>query len=200
MERALRLTLGKNVVIREASDAILHRSLLASAAIPFVFNPVVLPMTDGTDGVYVDGSIASDAVVEIARTLSKNIHVVLVEAPSRRTTYDNAIAVAVGGYATMQREILEVAMRDIYQQSQFNRSLHGLDLETTIERRSRSSEVRSTLRDLPIVELAYVRPHTELPVDLTAFDDQRQIDAAFSIGEQDASIGFTPYAWETFCL
>jgi predicted acylesterase/phospholipase RssA len=200
IERALRLTLGQDVVIREASDAILHRSLLASAAIPLVFDPVVLPMTDGTDGVYVDGSIASDAVVEIARTIAKNIHVVLVDAPSRRTTYANAVAVAVGGYATMQREILEVAMRDVYQQSQVNRSLHGLDLLTTIEHRSTSSEVRSILRDLPIVELAYVRPQSELPAGLTAFEVQRQLDETFAIGERDAGIGFTPYEWETFRL
>ena len=200
MERALRVTLGKNVVIREASDAVLHRALLASAAIPMVFNPVVLPMVDGTNGAYVDGSIASDAVVEIARTAARNIHVVLVDAPSRRATYPNAVAVTVGSYATMQREILEVSMRDVYQQSQLNRSLHGLDLATTIESRSTSSDVRSLLRDLPIVELAYVRPRSELPAGLTAFGDQRQLDATFKIGERDAGMGFTPYAWETFRL
>jgi predicted acylesterase/phospholipase RssA len=200
MERALRVTLGENVVIREASDAMLHRALLASAAIPLVFNPVVLPMADGTNGAYVDGSIASDAVVEIARTVAKNIHVVLVDAPSRRTTYANAVAVTVGAYATMQREILEVAMRDVYQQSQVNRSLRGLDLEATIDRRSTSSDVRSLLRDLPIVELAYVRPRSELPAGLTAFEDQRQLDATFKIGERDANLGFTPYAWENFRL
>jgi predicted acylesterase/phospholipase RssA len=200
IERALRLTLGKDVVIREASDAILHRALLASAAIPLLFNPVVLPMADGSNGDYVDGSIASDAVVEIARTIAKKIHVVLVDAPSRRATYANAVAVAVGGYATMQREILEVAMRDVYQQSQLNRSLHGLDLAMTIEYRTTSSEVRSILRDLPIVELAFVWPRSELPATLTAFQDQRQLDQTFAIGERDASIGFTPYEWETFRL
>jgi predicted acylesterase/phospholipase RssA len=200
MERALRITLGKEVAIREASDAMLHRALLASAAIPLVFDPVRLPMTDGTAGVYVDGSIASDAIVEIARTIARKIHVVLVDAPSRRTTYANAVAVVVGAYATMQREMLEVAMRDVYQQSVLNRSLHGLDLATTIEARSTSSEVRTLLRDLPITELAYVRPAKELPADLTAFQDQKQLDATFAIGERDAATGFTPYDWETFRL
>jgi hypothetical protein len=91
-------------------------------------------------------------------------------------------------------------MRDVYQQSQLNRSLHGLDLATTIENRSTSSEVRTLLRDLPIVEIAYVRPQSELPVGLTAFEDQHQLDQAFAIGERDASTGFTPYEWETFRL
>jgi len=200
MQRALRLTLGKDVVIREASDAILHRSLLASAAIPVVFDPVRMPMANGTDGMYVDGSIASSAVVEIARNIAKNIHVILVDAPNRPTAYANAIAVAVGGYATMQRELLEVAMRDVYQQSQLTRSLHGLDLAVTIESRSTSPEVRTLLLDLPIVELAYVRPKSELPIGLTAFEDQHQLDEAFAIGERDALIGFTRYEWETFRL
>jgi hypothetical protein len=100
----------------------------------------------------------------------------------------------------MQREILEVAMRDVYQQSQINRSLHGLELAGTIERRSTSPEVRTLLLDLPIVELAYVRPRSELPIGLTAFQDQHQLNAAFAIGERDAGMGFTPYKWETFRL
>ncbi len=104
MERALRVTLGDNVQIREASDGLLHRALLASAAIPLVFDPVTMPMADGSSGMYVDGSIASNAIVEIARTVARAIHIVLVDAPSSRTTYANAIAVAVGAYAIMQRE------------------------------------------------------------------------------------------------
>ncbi len=91
-------------------------------------------------------------------------------------------------------------MRDVYQQSQITRSLHGLDLAVTIESRSTSPEVRTLLLDLPIVELAYVRPKSELPIGLTAFEDQHQLDEAFAIGERDALIGFTRYEWETFRL
>ncbi len=91
-------------------------------------------------------------------------------------------------------------MRDVYQRSVLNRSLKGLDLMATIEARSTSSEVRTLLRDLPIVELAYARPRSELPAGLTAFEDQRQLDETFAIGERDASNGVTPYEWETFQL
>ena len=200
MERALRVTLGENVVIREAPDAIFHKSLLASAAIPIVFDPVVLPMTDGTRAVYADGSIASDALVQIARTVARNIHVVLVDAPSRRSTYTNAIEVAVGGYSTMQRAILAGAMRDVYLQSSAVRSLHSLALTGTIEARTGSAAVRSLVRDLPIADIAYVRPGKALPTGLTAFQEQSQLDETFAIGERDAANGFTPYAWETFRL
>jgi predicted patatin/cPLA2 family phospholipase len=77
---ALEATLGATTVIRPASDKILHRAILASAAIPVVFDPVVLPMIDGTDGAYVDGSIVSNAAVSIARTVASNVDVILVDA------------------------------------------------------------------------------------------------------------------------
>jgi predicted acylesterase/phospholipase RssA len=200
VERALRLTLGDNVILREASDAMLHRSLFASAAIPILFDPVVLPMIDGTNGSYVDGSIASNAIVTVARTVARNIHVVLVDAPSRRTTYANAIAVAVGGYSTMQREILAGALREVYLESSALRSFHLLALAKTIENKSDSADVRSFVRDLPIADIAYMRPERELPTDLIALQQQSQLNAAFSIGEHDAAKGFTPYVWETFRL
>lgn len=200
VERALRLTLGENAIFRAAPDAILHRSLFASAAIPVVFDPVVLPMIDGTKGSYVDGSIASNALVQVARTVARNIHVVFVDAPIRRTMYANAIAVAVGGYSTMQREILAGALRQVYLDSSADRSFRVLQLAKTIENKSESADVRSLVRDLPIADIAYVRPLRELPTNFVAFEQQSQLDVTFSIGEHDAARGFTPYVWETFRL
>jgi hypothetical protein len=56
------------------------------------------------------------------------------------------------------------------------------------------------VRDLPIADIAYVRPDRELPTTVTAFQQQSQLDQAFSIGEHDAANGFKPYVWETFRL
>jgi predicted acylesterase/phospholipase RssA len=112
VKQALEASLGAATVIRPASDDILHRALLASAAVPVLLDPVALPMTDGTDGLYIDGSIASNAAVSIARVVASNVDVILVDAKSTRAEYPNAIAVAFGAYATMQRDILETAMRD----------------------------------------------------------------------------------------
>jgi hypothetical protein len=56
------------------------------------------------------------------------------------------------------------------------------------------------VRDLPIADIAYVRPAQELPTDLVAFQQQSQLSRTFSIGEHDAANGFTPDVWETFRL
>jgi predicted acylesterase/phospholipase RssA len=180
--KALEITLGATTVIRPAGDDILHRALLASAAIPIIFDPVVLPMVDGTDGVYVDGSIISNAAVSIARTVANNVDVILIDPESGRTQYANALAVGFGAYQTMQRDILETAMRDVYFQ--------------TLQERSGAGPLGS----LPPVRIRYVRPAKPLAADIHAFDEQSAIDAMFALGEQAAVSGFSPYLWRTFHL
>ena len=182
VEHALEVTLGANTAIRHADDAILHRAMLASAALPVVFDPVVLPMVDGTNGVYIDGSIVSNAAVSIARTVATNVDVILVDAKSGRVEYPNAIAVAFGAYGAMQRNILETAMRDVYFQ--------------TLEERSHATGVSG----LPLTSISYMRPEQPLSADLNAFGEQAAIDAMFALGEKAAASTFTPYAWKTFHL
>jgi len=173
---ALEVTLGATTAVRPAGDDVLHRAILASAAIPLVFDPVVLPMLNGTEGHYIDGSIVSEAAVAIARTIARNVDVVLVDAKSGRT------AVVLGAYATMQRDTLETAMRNIY-------------FETLAER-SRAPKAG----DLPLGRISYIRPDKPLAPDLDAFSEQSVIDAMFARGEQSAQAGFSPYIWETFHL
>jgi predicted acylesterase/phospholipase RssA len=182
IEHAIQVTLGANTVIRPATDDILHKALLASAALPAIFDPVVLPMADGTDGVYIDGSIAANAAVSIARTVASNVDVILVDAKSSRVEYPNAIAVVFGAYGTMQRDILETAMRDVYFR--------------TLEERSHAAESD----DLPLASIRYIRPERPLSPDAGAFGDQTAIDTMFALGEHAAAAGFTPYAWKTFHL
>ena len=196
--RAFRLTLGEHAVVREASDAELHRTLLASAAVPIVFDPVMLKMVDGTQGAYVDGAVGSDAAVAIARTIARNVDVVLVDTPGGRSTYDNAVAVAMGAYATMQREILEGAMRDAYFQSLGRREFASRAPSATAHTTADLGILQTFLRDMPAVKLAYMRPETNLPSDFMAFDRQTLIDETFAIGEKDAERAFTPYDLKTF--
>jgi len=179
---ALEVTLGATTVIRPAGDDILHRALLASAAIPIVFDPVVLPMLDGTNAVYIDGSIVSNAAVAIARTIASNVDVILVDAKSGRTEYRNALAVTLGAYATMQRDNLETAMRDVYFR--------------TLEERSRAPR----FGDIPAGRINYIRPEKPLAPDIDAFGEQGVLDAMFARGEQAAEAGFRPYVWQTFHL
>jgi len=181
IEHALHVTLGASTVIRPAADELLHRALLASAAVPVLFDPVVLPMVDGSTAVYVDGSIVASAAVSIARTIASNVDVILVDAQSGRSTYPNALAVVVGAYATMQRDILETAMREIYFQALENRAYAV-----------KPGDSRSRIR--------YLRPAQSLTSDVNAFTDQAELDTMFALGEQAAGAGFTPYVWSTFRL
>jgi hypothetical protein len=137
-------------------------------------------MLDGTEGVYVDGSIISNAGVSIARSVASNVDVILVDAKSGRMDYPNALSVAFGAYATMQRDIVETAMRDIYFQ--------------TLEERSRAR----TIEDLPASRIRYVRPGKLLAPDVLAFGEQSVLDGMFALGEQAAQSGFSPYDWQTF--
>jgi predicted acylesterase/phospholipase RssA len=200
LRRVFQLTLGPSAVIREATDSILLETLLASAAIPVVFDPVPLAMADGNKGFYVDGGVASNASVLIARIFAKNIDVVLVDPPSQRESYANVFEIVMGAYQTMQRQILETEMRDVYFESLDKRARNVLAPGTQADLQSDSSELRVFFRDLPVVNLAYMRPQQQLPADVAAFDRQDELDATFAIGEADGARGFTPYEWNTFRL
>ena len=196
--RTLRFTLGNDVVVREASDAMLHRALLASAAIPVVFDPVTLEMVDGSKGQYVDGGLASNSSVMIARTAARTIHVIFVEPRSRNEQYADAIDVVIGSYETMQRMMLESEMRDVYFQSLGKRSLVDLGPRVMSELERSSPEMHPFLRDLPIVKLAYMRPKSSLPAGFASFDEQPKIDASFAIGVADGANPFAAYDREHF--
>jgi predicted acylesterase/phospholipase RssA len=200
MHRVLRFTLGNTAVIREAPDAIFLRTLLASAAIPIVFDPVKLTMADGSEGLYVDGGVASNASVSIARSVARNIHVVLVDPVSQRESYANIVEIVMGTYDTMQRKILEGDMRSVYVESLTKRARNRLAPGAKAELQNGSTDLETFFHDLPVVDLAYIRPGHALPADLSAFEDQPALDATFAAGEADSARGFTPYGWETFRL
>jgi len=126
-------------------------------------------------------SILCDAAVSIARTVANNVDVILVDAKSGRSEYANGLAVVFGTYATMQRDSLETAMRDIYFE--------------TLEQPDKG--VRSA--DPARISIRYVRPAQPLTTDVEAFAEQHLLDTMYAPGERDGT-GFTPYVWETFQL
>jgi predicted acylesterase/phospholipase RssA len=200
IERAIHLTLGEGAVVRPVSDDLLYEALFASAATPVVFDPVTLKMANGANGIYVDGGIASNSSITIARTVARAIDVVLVDPRSRDEKYANAIDIVMGSYETMQRKILESEMRDVYFESLAERAADRLGPKMTAAFDRGSPELTTFYRDLPPTELTYVRPKTPLPAGFASFDDQAKIDATFKIGEVDSERGFTPYKWEGFRL
>jgi len=200
IRRALALTLGPSAVVREASDAMLQEALFASAAIPIVFDPVRLTMDDGTADLYADGGIASNASIRFANNIARAIDVVFVDPPSRNQHYANAIDILIGSYETMQRQILETEMRDVYFESLGKRAVLRLG-PALVHRLERDSPPLDTLvRDVPSSDLAYMRPRQVLPTGLGAFDQQDKIDASVALGDADSASGFTPYSEAAFRL
>ena len=196
--KALRYSLGEDAVIRKSSDATLHRELLASAAVPIVFDPVVLDMADGGTALYADGGIASNVTVAVARVISQALDIVLVDPPTQSHRYENAVDVTIGSYETMQRAIIESEMRHLYFESLAKRASRALSPGDASEIERRAPVLETLIRDLPATELAYKRPSGVLDASFASFDDQAKLDATFAIGEADSATPFTPYAWETF--
>jgi predicted acylesterase/phospholipase RssA len=200
LARAIQLTLGEGAVVRPAPDELLHEALLASASTPIIFDPVTLKMTNGEDGLYVDGGIASNSSITIARIIARSIDIVLVDPRSRDVKYANAVDIVMGSYETMQRKILESEMRDVYFESLAERAASHLGPKVLGDFDRGSPELTTFYRDLPPTKLAYVRPKAPLPAGFATFDEQPKIDATFAIGEVDIERGFTPYTWKGFRL
>jgi len=195
---SLQITVGPHVVIREATDAVLHRALLGSAALPLVFDPVAIPDKNGRIRQYVDGGVASNSPVSIARTVAKGVDVILLDPREEFDDLPSAIDVSLAAFRTMQRKILESEFAQAYVQSFAKLELERI-VPDALERLSAESPLFNTfLKYVPISELRYMRPKETLPVGVGAFDDQENIDKTFAIGATDAGAGFTDYDWETF--
>jgi predicted acylesterase/phospholipase RssA len=199
---ALRITLGPNTIVRQATHDLLHRALFASAAIPLAFDPVELPNVDGNTNAYVDGGIASNSPVAIAHALSNAADIIMMDPPFEpEPDYEDAVAVAFGVYGTMQRKILEVEMRDVYFQSIATQALSRL---TTLEHAHLTGNhphLATFMNAIPSTDLRFIRPTATLPLAVAGFDDEVNIGKAYRTGWLDVTTrGFSPYSFDTFEL
>ncbi|HEY6449190.1 MAG TPA: patatin-like phospholipase family protein [Candidatus Cybelea sp.] len=199
--RALQLSLGPQTVVREATPDLLHRAMFASAALPIVFDPVVMPGPDGTLNEYCDGGVASNSSVGIAHSVSRAADVVLLDPPFEADTdLSDAVEIAFSAYGTMQRKILETEMRNVYSQSLGRQAFDRLT-EDEIARATRDNKPLETfVKTLPVTELRFIRPQKELPVGVVGFNDVVGIGKAYFVGWEDIGRGFTLYDWSTFEL
>jgi predicted acylesterase/phospholipase RssA len=188
-------------VVREATPELVHRAIFASAALPVVFDPVLLPAEDGAMNAYCDGGVASNSPVGIAHAVSRNADVVLLDPPFEpQPHYADAIEVAYGVYGTMQRKILEVEMRNAYFQSLGKRALQRVPAESLTNVLGRDSLLDRFLRGVPATDLRYIRPKEVLSVSVVGFDDEVGIGKAYRTGWEDLGRGFSVYDWQTFAL
>jgi predicted acylesterase/phospholipase RssA len=198
---ALRISLGPQTVVREATPDLLRRALLASAAIPIAFDPVEMPGPDGSANEYCDGGVASNSPVGVAHAIARAADVILLDPPFEgENDYDDAVAVAFAAFGTVQRKLLEVEMRNAYFQSMGRRALARLT-PAELRRVTRGSRpLAQYVESVPETELRYTRPTTALPVSVVGFGDAPGISETYRAGWEDARRGFVPYNWENFVL
>jgi predicted acylesterase/phospholipase RssA len=196
---ALKLLLGPNTVVREATPDIFHRAIFASAAIPLAFDPVMMPGQDGTLNAYCDGGVASNSPVGIAHAVSQTIDVVLLDPPFGEGHNTDAVEIGLNVFGTMQRQIIESEMRSVSFQSAARRAFEARSLEPNGQS-PRAAATAHFLQSVPAADLRYVRPKAELPVSVVGFSDEVGIGKAYRLGWQDTVPGFVPYNWEQFEL
>jgi predicted acylesterase/phospholipase RssA len=198
---ALRLSLGSQTIVREATPDLLHRAIFASAALPIVFDPVRIPGPDGTINEYCDGGVASNSPVGIAHAVSKAADVVLLDPPFQpEPDIRDAIAIAYSVFGTMQRKILETEMHNVYFQSLARRAIARLTNAEFARAAGGNRLLEKFVRTLPVTDLRYIRPAETLPVTVAGFQDEEGIGKAYRTGWLDVQRGFTPYDWSTFEL
>jgi predicted acylesterase/phospholipase RssA len=113
---AIRVTIGRYVIVREATDDILHDALLGSAAIPLAFEPIPITTAAGSFE-YADGGLTGNSPIAYARTFSESVDVILPEPAVGEQHYRNALDIVIGTFTVAQRRFLEIEMRDAYLQS-----------------------------------------------------------------------------------
>lgn len=197
---AFRMTLGPSAVFREIADDELHLALFASAAIPIVFDPVVLRSASGAPHQYVDGGVASNTPIGLARTVARHVQVVLLDPPFETESYESAVAVGFGVYGTMQRRLLENDIRAAFLQSIGHEQVPDVTALTT-DFGLQADDVetlRSYLAQARDIELSYIRPQKQLPLGVGSFADGPHIQEAMELGAEAARSGFTRYTIADF--
>jgi predicted acylesterase/phospholipase RssA len=182
----LRSTVGSDTVARYATNDLLRTAMRASAAIPVLFDPVELPSPEGGRDRYVDGGVADNDPIDVARALSLAVYTVFVDAASpERLPYRNALEIGVGAFGVAQKRVLDASLRATYLETRGKRLFASARL--TPQQRAFESRILDT-------DLFTIRPNTELPVGFAEFDRQEKIQHAYDAGLRDIERGWVPYA------
>jgi predicted acylesterase/phospholipase RssA len=183
---AIRVTVGPNAVLRDATPDLLIDALQASTAIPVAFDPIALPAPKGGGtNLYVDGGVTANTPVAAARAAATRVDVVLLDPPLQATHYHNALEIGVGTFGAMQRRILEADMRAAYLETFGKRAMGEYNSPA-------EAALASVLYESDIYQM---QPQDELPVGVVGFDDRENIYKTLKIGFEDARRGFWPYKY-----
>ncbi len=197
---ALRVVVGPNAVLREATPDLLIDALRASAAIPVAFDPVELPSARNPDVIdqYVDGGVTANTPVSAARAAARNVHVVMLDPPFERERYANAFDIGYGVFGAMQRRILDADLRAAYLETFGKRAMDTLSASASAYAAAHHVDLtalQTFAARLYDSDISIVRPTSELPVSVVGFDDAENIFATYRLGFEAARGGFEPYVF-----
>jgi predicted acylesterase/phospholipase RssA len=198
---AMQRAVGPNVPLREAQRSMLVEELRASAAVPLAFDPVILPGPDGKNAPYVDGGVTANTPVAVARAVSSSVDAVLLNPVPKAMVYKSALDISLGTFNTMQRRMMEDALRVAYLQTSVLRALRKAPSEFTSEMARiaglSEAELHLYVGLLADTNFFVLRPESDLPVDLFGFDDAKGIASTYAIGQKDGAAGFTEFEYSS---
>jgi len=182
--RRMRSVARDRTSIHDANPGLLRSALLASTAVPVFFDPVVMTF-DGRADQLIDGGIADNTPVDIARTLARAVRTVIVDpANVVHRTYENAVEIDAASLGIAERRTLQKSLRSARLESE------GAQLFATS---AVSPEQRAFLATIVPAELTIVRPSERLSLGFADFDDQQKVDEAYARRFADGTAGFVPY-------
>ena len=185
------LATNSRLVLRTADDALLRSALLASAAIPLAFDPVLIPSPEGTLDQYVDGGVTYNVPVSIANACADRIDGILVDPPVDRQAdvhIDDGVDVGLAVFQTMQRSILAYQVRAAYFESAAENAYAAGGVGSPPP-----GGAGAAVLTRAGISAGIIRPSQTLPGSVLSFSDGPALEAMWERGYADGSNGFAPY-------
>ncbi|MBV9646088.1 MAG: patatin-like phospholipase family protein [Candidatus Eremiobacteraeota bacterium] len=158
--------------IRTVDEHIFYDVFFATAALPLVFDPVLIPHQDDPTKAdeYIDGGITKNIPADIALHCADAVHTMLVEPLDSRVeiAYANASEIGLGVFSTMQRRIIELGLYLAY------------------------ADKRSSTTPLPF-KASIIQPAQELPGEFGDFSDRVALQRGWEMGYRDGLRGWRPF-------
>ena len=174
---------SKQRPLREATDDILRSALFASAALPIVFEPVLIPRASGIGfDQYIDGGITDNVPIDVAQHVGAYVDIVAVD-PDTDADVDypigNALDVLLGVFGIMQDRTTLLATRLAYSE--------GLAIRPGVSPAAYNYEGYE-------LTISRIRPAEALPGKLGDFADLASLKGMFRIGQADGMNGWKQLA------
>ena len=182
--KRLQSIFGPGIIARELPREKLTVALAGSSAIPIIFDPVRITFDNGPQ-TYIDGGIADSAPLDLARSASRRVQLILVDpARAREHAYPNAAAVGIAAFSIAQSRILDGSLRSAYLETAGKRLFGNASL---------TPQQQAFFQNVFDVEISLIRPSEELDVSIAGFRDAKGVGDAYELGRRAGEAGFVPY-------